>query len=131
VTHCHLHVVEQFARQFKCRPDRLNQNTFPIRTRRSCCASGQLRPLTVRLHVAALRFFFVKTLKRPYLLDDTPYPEVPRRLPQILSAAEVAHVIDAADRLSHRIMLIDLTRPGRETRSCAICRSPTSTAGRC
>jgi integrase/recombinase XerD len=33
--------------------------------------------------VAALRFFFVKTLKRRYLLDDTPYPKAPRRLPQI------------------------------------------------
>ena len=29
----------------------------------------------MRLHVAALRFFFVKTLKRRYLLDDIPYPK--------------------------------------------------------
>jgi hypothetical protein len=34
----------------------------------------------VKLHVSALRFFFVKTLKRTYLLDDIPYPKVPRRL---------------------------------------------------
>jgi Phage integrase, N-terminal SAM-like domain len=69
----YLHAVEQFARHFKCRPDRLNQTHF-----RSYQAyllrERKLRPLTVRLHVAALRFFFVKTLKRRYLLDDTPYP---------------------------------------------------------
>ena len=50
----------------------------------------------MRLHVAALRFFFVKTLKRRYLLDDTPYPKAPRRLPQILSVEEVTRLIDAA-----------------------------------
>ena len=33
----------------------------------------KLEPRTVKLHVSALRFFFVKTLKRPYLLDDIPY----------------------------------------------------------
>ena len=72
----------------------------------------KLRPLTVRLHVAALRFFFVKTLKRRYLLDDTPYPKAPRRLPQILSVEEVARVIDAADSLSHRTMLMVLYSTG-------------------
>jgi integrase len=71
-----------------------------------------MHPLTVRLHVAALRFFFVKTLKRRYLLDDTPYPKAPRRLPQILSIEEVARVIDAADSLSHRTMLMVLYSTG-------------------
>jgi hypothetical protein len=32
----------------------------------------------VKLHIQLL-FFFVKTLKRPYLLGDIPYPKVPRR----------------------------------------------------
>src|SRR5712691_10665821 len=69
-------------------------------------------PHTVRLHVAALRFFFVKTLKRRYLLDDTPYPKAPRRLPSILSVDEVAQVIDAAASLSHRTMLMMLYSTG-------------------
>ena len=107
----YLHAVEQFARHFKCRPDRLNQTHF-----RSYQAyllrERKMRPLTVRLHVAALRFFFVKTLKRRYLLDDTPYPKAPRRLPQILSVEEVARLIDAADSLSHRTMLMVLYSTG-------------------
>src|ERR671918_2102602 len=107
----YLHAVEQFARHFKCRPDRLNQTHF-----RSYQAylfrERKMRPLTVRLHVAALRFFFVKTLKRRYLLDDTPYPKAPRRLPQILSVDEVARLIDAADSLSHRTMLMVLYSTG-------------------
>jgi len=107
----YLHAVERFALHFKCRPDRLNQTHF-----RSYQAyllrERKMQPLTVRLHVAALRFFFVKTLKRRYLLDDTPYPKAPRRLPQILSVEEVARVIDAADSLSHRTMLMVLYSTG-------------------
>jgi integrase/recombinase XerD len=66
-----------------------------------------MQPLTVRLHVSALRFFFVKTLKRHCRLDDTPYPKAPRRLPTILSVEEMPRLIDAADGLYHRTMLID------------------------
>jgi hypothetical protein len=36
----------------------------------------KLEPRTVKLPVSALRFFFLKTLKRRYLLDDLPYPKV-------------------------------------------------------
>ena len=102
----YLHAVEQFARHFKCRPDRLNQThlrsyqAYLLRERK-------MQPLTVRLHVAALRFFFVKTLKRHYRLDDTPYPKAPPRLPTILSVEEMPRLIDAADGLYHRTMLID------------------------
>jgi integrase len=59
-----------------------------------------------------LRFFFVKTLKRRYVLEDTPYPKAPRRLPQILNIEEAARVIDAADSLSHRTMLMVLYSTG-------------------
>ena len=107
----YLHAVEQFARHFKCRPDRLNQTHF-WSYQAYLLHERKLRPLTVRLHVAALRFFFVKTLKRRYLLDDTPYPKAPRRLPQILSVEEVTRVIDAADSLAHRTMLMVLYSTG-------------------
>ena len=107
----YLRAVEQFARHFQCRPDRLNHAHF-----RSYQAyllrERKMQPRTFRLHVAALRFFFVRTLKRRYLLDDTPDPKAARRLPQILSVEEVARVIDAADSLSHRTMLMVLYSTG-------------------
>jgi len=107
----YLKAVDQFARYFKCRPDRLNHThlrTYQVYLLRE----RKLMPHTVRLHVAALRFFFVKTLKRRYLLDDTPYPKAPRRLPSILSVDEVTQVIDAAASLSHRTMLMVLYSTG-------------------
>ena len=107
----YLYAVERFARHFKCRPDRLNQ-THLRSYQASLLRTGQLTPRTVRLHVAALRFFFVKTLKRRYLLDDTPYPKAPRRLPTILSVEEMARLIDATDGLYHRTMLMVLYSTG-------------------
>jgi integrase/recombinase XerD len=107
----YLKAVEQFAQHFKCRPDRLNHT--PLRSYQAyLLRERQLTPRTVRLHVAALRFFFVKTLKRRYLLDDTPYPKAPRRLPSILSVDEVARLIEAAYSLSHRTMLMILYSTG-------------------
>jgi integrase/recombinase XerD len=54
----------------------------------------------------------VKTLKRTYLLDDIPYPKVPRRLPTILTVEEVTRLIDAARTLSDRTMLMVLYSTG-------------------
>jgi integrase/recombinase XerD len=66
----YLHPVEQFARHFTCRPDRLNQTHFPS-YQAYLLRERKMRPLTVRLHVAALRFFF-KTLKRRYVSTTHP-----------------------------------------------------------
>jgi len=103
--------VEQFAQFFKRSPDRLSHTH--LRTYQAyLLRERKLAPRTVRLHVCAIRFFFVKTLKRRYLLDDTPYPKIPRRLPQILSVDDVTQLIEAAHSLSHRTMLMVLYSTG-------------------
>ena len=103
--------VEQLARFFKRSPDRLTPTH--LRTYQAhLLRERKLAPRTVRLHVCAIRFFFVKTLKRRYSLDDTPYPKAPRRLPQILSVDEVTQLINATQSLSHRTMLMVLYSTG-------------------
>jgi integrase/recombinase XerD len=103
--------VEQFARFFRRSPDRLNPTH--LRTYQAyLLRERKLAPRTVKLHVCAIRFFFVKTLKRRYLLEDTPYPKIPRRLPQILSIDDVTRMIEAAHSLSHRTMLMLLYSTG-------------------
>ena len=68
----YIRAVEQFARHFKRPPDRLTLDH--LRTYQAyLLRERKLGSRTVRLHVAALRFFFVKTLRRRYALDDTPY----------------------------------------------------------
>jgi site-specific recombinase XerD len=51
---------------------------------------------TVNQRTGALRFFFIKTLRKPWSLDDTPYPRQCYQLPRVLSQEEVARMIDAA-----------------------------------
>ena len=103
--------VEQFARYFKRSPDRLTPTH--LRTYQAyLLRQRKLAPRTVKLHVCAIRFFFNKTLRRRYLLEDTPYPKAPRRLPPILSREEGTRLIAAAQSLTHRTMLMLLYSTG-------------------
>jgi integrase/recombinase XerD len=67
---------------------------------------------TVSQRTAALRFLFVKTLKRTYMLDHIPFPKVPLRLPTVLSPEEVTWLIDAAPNLFYRTILMTLYSTG-------------------
>src|SRR5262249_50195502 len=103
----YLKAVERFAKHFRRAPDQLNQ-THLREYQAYLMRERKLGPRTVKLHVSALRFFFVKTLKRPYMLEDIPFPKVPRRLPAILSTDEVTRLIDGARNLTDRTMLMIL-----------------------
>jgi site-specific recombinase XerD len=64
--HYYIQAVERFAKYFHKSPDQLNQSH--LRTYQAyLLRERKLGPRTVKLHVSALRFFFVKTLKRPYM----------------------------------------------------------------
>jgi integrase/recombinase XerD len=67
---------------------------------------------TVGLHVAALRFFYVRVLKRRALKDELPTPKRQRRLPAVLSPDEVRRLIAGAQNLFHRTMLMTLYGAG-------------------
>jgi integrase len=62
--------------------------------------------------VAALRFFFVKTLKRHQFREFLPYPRDRRRLPTVLSQAEVSQLINGAGNLFRRTLLMTLYGTG-------------------
>ncbi len=63
-------------------------------------------------YVAALRFLYVKTLRRPYLPEHIPFPKRPRQLPAVLSPEEVERLIDAAENLMRRAMVMTLYATG-------------------
>ena len=94
----YVRVVEDFARYFGKRPDRLNEHDIR-KYQVHLLQERKLTIKTVRLHTAALRFFYVKTLRRRYLHEDLPYPKSPKRLPSVLSQDEVARLIDSAKNL--------------------------------
>jgi len=67
---------------------------------------------SVGQHLAALRFFYIKTLRRAWSIADTPYPKKTRSLPTILSREEVAQLIHAARTPCERILLMTLYATG-------------------
>ncbi len=104
---CYLRTVEDFSRFFHCSPDRLG----PRHIREYQAAlfrKRKLSPNTVAQRLAALRFFYTKTLKKAWGIEETPYPKKAVHLPTILSQEEVARLIDAARPPLHRTLLMAL-----------------------
>src|SRR6266567_9598325 len=107
----YIHAVEDFSRRFNCPPDRLG----PRHIREYQAELFHKRKLSagsVAVRLAALRFFYTKTLRRAWSVADTPYPKRNHRLPAILSQEEVAQLIDAASTLFHRTLLMTLYATG-------------------
>src|SRR5438105_777490 len=106
----YVRTVEDFARRFNCSPDRLGPRhvrEYQAELFRKGKSAG-----TVRQRLAALRFFYVKTLRRAWSLADTPYPKKTRSLPTILSQEEVAQLLRAARTPCERILLMALYATG-------------------
>ena len=115
----YLKVVEDFALHFHRSPDKLGKDH--IRAYQVYLfKERKLGVRTVGLHTAALRFFFCKTLKRAYPVEEVPYPRAPRRLPIILTREEAIRLIDSASNLFHRAMLITMYSTGM--RRAELCR---------
>jgi integrase/recombinase XerD len=97
--------LEDFSRRFHRAPDGLEPKHIreyqsELFTKRKHAAS------TVTVYLAALRFFYTKTLKRAGSVTETPYPKRVSGLPTVLSQEEVAQLIDAASPPVHRTLLM-------------------------
>ena len=107
----YLRTIWEFARYFHRSPEELG----PEHIREFQAHLFSVRKLagqSVAQRTAALRFLFVKTLKRPYMLEHIPFPKIPLRLPTILSPEEVTRLIEAAPNLLYRTILMTLYSTG-------------------
>jgi integrase/recombinase XerD len=103
----YLRIVRDFAQYFHRSPDKLG----PEQIRQYQANLFHTRKLTaasVASHASALRFFFIKTLRRHFLSEFIPFPKCPKRLPTVLSPEEVSRLIDGARNLYHRTLLMTL-----------------------
>jgi site-specific recombinase XerD len=107
----YLRAVEDFARRFRCSPDRLGLRHIR-EYQAELFQKRKLSANSVGQHLAALRFFYIKTLRRAGSLADTPYPKKTRSLPTILSQEEVAQLIRATRTPCERILLMTLYATG-------------------
>jgi len=107
----YLHAVEDFARYFGKSPDQLNEEHMR-EYHLHLIHDRKLATNTVVARIAALRFFFVKTLRRPYVQVDLPHPKREKRLPTVLSPEEIGRLIDSASNLLHYTILLTLYATG-------------------
>src|SRR6202166_3513754 len=107
----YIRTVEDFARRFNCPPDRLGPRHIR-EYQAELFQKRKLSPGTVANRLAALRFFYVKTLRKAWSIADTPYPKRALHFPSILSQEEVTRLIDAALTPYHRILLMTLYATG-------------------
>jgi integrase/recombinase XerD len=115
----YVRIIRDFAKHFHHPPDKLG----PEQIRQYQAYLFQTKKLsvaTVSQYVSALRFLFVKTLRRHFLAEHIPFPKSPRRLPTVLSPEEVARLIDSASNLYHRTLLMTLYSTGM--RRSELCR---------
>ena len=106
----YLRTVEEFSRRFNCSPDRLGPR-YIREYQAELFQKRKFSPNTVAQRLAALRFFYTKTLKKVWSIEETPYPKKTLHLPTILSQEEVARLIDAAQPF-HRTLLMALYATG-------------------
>src|ERR1017187_3797736 len=89
----YIHTIEDFSKYFRRPPDRLGPDHIR-QYQAHLFRDRKLLAGTITSYVAALRFLYVKTLRRPYLPEHIPFPKRPRQLPTVLSPEEVQRLIE-------------------------------------
>ena len=103
----YVRIVRDFAEYFHQPPDKLGPEQIR-QYQAHLFQAKKLAPATVSQYVSALRFLFIKTLRRHFLAEYIPFPKSRKRLPTVLSPEEVTRLIDAACNLYHRTLLMTL-----------------------
>lgn len=107
----YLRIVKAFHRRSGGRLDRVGPDDLR-RYQVYLLEERKLAVGTVVAEIAALRFFFLRVLKRRNMKEDLPYPKRRRRLPVVLSPEEVQRLIGGAKNLYHRTLLLTLYGAG-------------------
>ncbi len=108
---CYVAQVAAFARYFGRSPERLDQEhirQYQLYLLHQKRASWSVFNQTV----CALRFFYKVTLPRDWAVTHLPFGKRPRKIPCVLSRAEVRQLLSCVERPIHRILLTTLYAVG-------------------
>jgi integrase/recombinase XerD len=119
----YVRIIRDFAVHFHQSPDKLGPEQIR-QYQAQLFQSKRLAPATVAQYVSALRFLYIKTLRRHFLTEHIPFPKSPHQLPTVLSPAEVAQLINSARNLYHRTLLMTAMFP-----SAPSCSKPCASTG--
>src|SRR5258708_11860237 len=110
-TRSYTRTIADLAAFCRCSPEKIEPDQIR-KYQAHLFRDRKLTANTVNTRVGALRFFFIKTLKRPWSVEETPYPRKTLQLPAILSQDEVARLIESALTPFHRVLLMTLYATG-------------------
>ena len=99
----YLRYAERYANYFDVSPIRLGEaaiREYLLHLKRE----EKVGPATLKGNVAALKFFYTYTLKRPEEVASIPWPKVPRPLPDVLSGSEVGCLLTTIHTFHHRVI---------------------------
>ncbi len=103
--------VADFAQHFHKPPDQLGAEE--VRTWQLFLLHEKRAKLPTYIQaVCALRFFYQNTLRRKIEIDRIPLPRYEKKLPAILSKAEVKTLLETPQNLKHRAMLATMYAAG-------------------
>ena len=101
---CYIRSVAEFAKHFNKPPDQLGPEE--IRSWQLFLLNEKRVKLSTYIQaVCGLRFFYQNTLNRKIEIDRIPLPRYEKKLPVILSKAEVKALLEAPKNLGHRAIL--------------------------
>lgn len=103
--------VAEFAKHFGKSPDLLGSEQIREYQLYLIKEKGVSLPSYIQA-VCALRFFYTNTLHRPVSVDRIPLPRYEKKLPVILSPAEVKVLLETPRNLSHRAILTTMYAAG-------------------
>jgi integrase/recombinase XerD len=119
----YVELVSRFARHFGLPPEQLGQEEIRI-WQIYLVEERRLAASSISVAVAALRFVYTVTLKRPWIVvDDIPTSRQTKKLPVVPSPAEVAHFLAAVKSPKHRMILTVCYATGLRI-SEAVCLKP-------
>ena len=116
----YLHCVRQLAKHYGRSPDELVEEevrSFLLYLRQD----RGLRPATVGIYTAALKFFYGITLRRGEMVLSLGSPKVRSKLPLVLSGTEVATLLGAIRSFKQRTLVTVLYAAGlRVSEACSL-----------
>lgn len=96
--------VANFVRFFNTSPDQMGEDQ--IRSFLThLVEERKVSPSVQKMHIAALKFFYSNTIRRPREVEHIHYPRTPKPLPDVLSLEEVTDLLDNVASIKYRAII--------------------------
>lgn len=118
-TTTYLNAVRDFAAHHKRPPTDLSADH--VRAWMDRLRESGIGPQRIRQHMAALKFFFTKTIYKPGTVSFLSWPQDPKRLPTVLEFTEVERLLLALEHPKYRVFFTTVYATGlRVNEACKI-----------